>query len=166
MTPSHLDVPGYSNQYMDSSPSTHFTTIELSPPDSVLQNVLVNNELMYPSTINPNQLFPIKKDNKTTNYVNGPIVRNAGQDSLRSSAFRVQPASATISNENTYPDLNNVDYDMPRQIMEGYIPRKGSLPLTTNYKVLNMFCTIVRHLTFYSDRLIYASKFANLLIRI
>ena len=148
MTPNQLDVSSYNNQYMDSSPST---TISMSPPTNGgygggLTTVLVDNEIMYPSStakINMNSLItPIENDNvATTQYinVNGQIVRNTGI--LRKVDSKMKPtASSGIVNENIYPDLRTVDYDMPRQIMEGHIPRKGSLPLYANNKV---FRTII-----------------------
>ena len=131
MTPNQLDVSNYNTQYIDSSPATTFS---MSPPTNGcsgggLTTVLIENEMMYPSstsTININSLItPIEKDNVTkAQFVNGPMVRNTGI--LRK------------VDSNVYPDLSNVDYDMPRQIMEGQIPRKGSLPLNTNNKVLVM----------------------------
>merc|ERR1719270_2332016 len=142
MTPNQLDVSNYNNQYMDSSPAT---TLSMSPPTNSgngggLTTVLVENEMMYPNsaaTININSLItPIEKDNVTTAQFingNGQMVRNTGI--LRKVNSKLKPSTSIISHENVYPDLSNVDYDMPRQIMEGQIPRKGSLPLYGNNKV-------------------------------
>ena len=146
MTPNQLDVSNYNNQYMESSPAT---TLSMSPPTNNglngggLTTVLVENEMMYPTsaaTININSLItPIEKDNVTTAHFingNGQMVRNTGI--LRKVNSKMNPSTSTISHENVYPDLSNVDYDMPRQIMEGQIPRKGSLPLYGNNKVLTI----------------------------
>ena len=142
MTSNQLDTSSYNNQYMDSSPATTFSAIAMSPPTSLVHPVLVENEDMYPSTIhnvNSSLRTPLEKDNNvTTHYVNGPVARNTSISILKKGEFRIQTASSsTISHENVFPDLSNVDYDMPRQIMEGHIPRKGSLPLYPNNKVIS-----------------------------
>ena len=141
MTSNQLDASSYNNQYMDSSPATTFSAIAMSPPSSLVHPVLIDNEVMYPSTIynaNSSITTPFEKDNNvTTHYVNGPVVRNTSISILKKGEYRIQTASSpTIYHENVYPDLSNVDYDMPRQIMEGHITRKGSLPLYPNNKVI------------------------------
>ena len=139
-TSNQLDASSYNNQYMDSSPATTFSAIAMSPPSSLVHPVLVDNEVMYPSTIHnakSSLTTSLDKDNNvTTHFINGPVARNTSISNLKKGEFRIQTASSTISHENVFPDLSNVDYDMPRQIMEGHIPRKGSLPLYPNNTVI------------------------------
>merc|ERR1711936_684145 len=52
MTPNQIDMSGYNNQYIDSSPGTEYSTLSVSPPNSGIQNVILDNEvMMYPSKI-------------------------------------------------------------------------------------------------------------------
>ena len=131
MTPNQIDMSGYNNQYIDSSPGTEYSTLSVSPPNSGIQNVILDNEVMYPSKMIGRLSNASEMGSISTNYINLPNKDNI----TRNMEIRMHAPTSTISSECTYPDLSSVDYDIPRQIMEGHLPRKGSLPLTINKKV-------------------------------
>ena len=131
MTPNQIDMSGYNNQYIDSSPGTEYSTLSVSPPNSGIQNVIIDNDVMYPSKMIGRLSNASEMGSISTNYVNLPNKDNI----TRNMEIRMHAPTSTISSECTYPDLSSVDYDIPRQIMEGHLPRKGSLPLTINKNV-------------------------------
>ena len=125
MTPNQIDMSGYNNQYIDSSPGTEYSTLSVSPPNSGIQNVILDNEVMYPSKMIGRLSNASEMGSISTNYINLPSKDNITRN------MEIGMYAPT----STYPDLSSVDYDIPRQIMEGHLPRKGSLPLTINKKV-------------------------------
>ena len=141
MTPNQIDMSGYNNQYIDSSPGTEYSTLSISPPNSGIQNVILDNEVMYPSKMIGRLSNASEMGSISTNYINLPNKDNITRN------MEIGMHAPT----STYPDLSSVDYDIPRQIMEGHLPRKGSLPLTINKKVK----LYVYDLIYYTISLIY-----------
>ena len=145
MTPNQIDMSGYNNQYIDSSPGTEYSTLSVSPPNSGIQNVILDNEVMYPSKMIGRLSHASEMGSISTNYINLPNKDNI----TRNMEIRMHAPTSTISSECTYPDLSSVDYDIPRQIMEGHLPRKGSLPLTINKKVKFNICNLIYYTNFH-----------------